>query len=194
MAQLRKETSETFFCGVGLCNPRNGFNIGAAMRACGCFDAQFLVSSGIRYKEMKADYRNMDTEFARKQMPLFLGVDNVLDYLPEECVPVAIERCDDAESMFTFEHPRRSFYIFGPEDGSVSQEIMDVCQHKVYIPTSGSMNLGQAVNITLYSRALWKENFLNTFENASCPACGSIHLKSNEGLMHCNSCGNEFNG
>ena len=49
-------------------------------------------------------------------------------------------------------HSENAFYVFGPEDGSVSQSIVDWCQDVVYIPTNGCMNLAATVNVLLYDR------------------------------------------
>ncbi|MFH7439550.1 TrmH family RNA methyltransferase, partial [Pseudomonas syringae pv. tagetis] len=49
-------------------------------------------------------------------------------------------------------HPDRALYIFGPEDGSLDQEIPDWCEDVVYIPTEGCMNLAATVNVVLYHR------------------------------------------
>lgn len=200
MAHNKKETLDTMFCGVGLCNPRNGYNIGGVIRAIGAFNVSFLASSGTRYKELKSDFRNMDTEMARKRIPCFLGVNSLHDFIPHDCVPVAIEKNGvDDQSLIDFEHPRRAFYIFGPEDGSVSEDLLDVCQHKVYIPTA-SLNLQVCVHIVLYDRLvkMMKKN-IETIDCVKCPECGSIHHKVVESppvytendWYHCNACGYE---
>jgi tRNA(Leu) C34 or U34 (ribose-2'-O)-methylase TrmL len=43
-------------------------------------------------------------------------------------------------------------YIFGPEDGSLPQSVVDQCEHVVFIPTTGCMNLAATVNVVLYDR------------------------------------------
>ena len=51
-----------------------------------------------------------------------------------------------------FIHPEQAYYIFGPEDGSLKSEILDRCDHVVYIPTIGCMNLAATVHVVLYDR------------------------------------------
>lgn len=196
MAHNSKETNKTHFCGVGLVNPKNGYNIGAAIRASGCLNGSFVVASGTRYKEMKSDFRNMDTEFARKRIPCFLGVNNIMDFVPHDCVPVAIERDETATNIVEFEHPRRAFYIFGSEDNAVPSEVVAQCKHKVYVPTDGSLNLGGTVYIVLYDRLSKLKQI--TAVDQKCPVCGSAHFKAIESKVeehvpyrHCNSCGYE---
>jgi tRNA(Leu) C34 or U34 (ribose-2'-O)-methylase TrmL len=43
-------------------------------------------------------------------------------------------------------------YLFGPEDGTLSAEVLGECDAAVYIPTKGSMNLAATVNVLLYDR------------------------------------------
>jgi tRNA(Leu) C34 or U34 (ribose-2'-O)-methylase TrmL len=43
-------------------------------------------------------------------------------------------------------------YIFGPEDGTIEQDVIDQCDYVVYIPTIGCMNLAATVNVLLYDR------------------------------------------
>lgn len=203
MAHNKKETPDTMFCGIGLYNPRNGYNIGGVIRAIGAFNASFLATSGNRYKELKSDFRNMDTEMARKKIPCFIGVNSLHDFIPHDCVPVAIEKNGvDDQSLTDFVHPRRAFYIFGPEDGSVPNDLLNVCKHKVYVPTS-SLNLQVCVHIVLYDRLFKMMNTeVETVDCPECPECGSNHCKEVENppvytgnvWYHCNACGFEADG
>jgi len=51
-----------------------------------------------------------------------------------------------------FEHPEQALYIFGPEDGTISQAVIDSADDVVYVPTHGCMNLAASVNVLLYDR------------------------------------------
>jgi len=51
-----------------------------------------------------------------------------------------------------FTHPECACYIFGPEDGTVDQQIVDRADAVVYIPTVGRLNLAATVNVVLYDR------------------------------------------
>ncbi|WP_338155299.1 TrmH family RNA methyltransferase [Vibrio metschnikovii] len=46
----------------------------------------------------------------------------------------------------------QAIYLFGPEDGSLPQEVIDKAHHVVYIPTHGCMNLAATVNVVMYDR------------------------------------------
>lgn len=199
MAQNSKENNITHFCGVALENPLNGFNIGASIRACGCFDASFLVASGTRFKERVTDFRNLDTEMTRKKIPVFLGVDNLNQFIPFDTDLVFIERGESSIPLHEFKHPRRAIYFFGPEDGSVNENLVKEHHksHKVHIDTLGSLNLSAAVYITLFDRYSKKSSFM--VDANQCPRCSSQHLKmDSEKLVngniafHCNSCSYDF--
>jgi len=94
-----------------------------------------------------------DTMNAWKHIPV-LRVDDLKDTLPFNCIPVAVELTTKAKPLTTFKHPERAFYVFGPEDGDVPKNVLSWCQHEVFIPTKGCVNLAQAVNVVLYDRLL----------------------------------------
>lgn len=54
--------------------------------------------------------------------------------------------------MPEFEHPEKAIYIFGAEDGTVLQNVIDKADAAVYAPTVGCMNLAASVNVLLYDR------------------------------------------
>lgn len=135
---------------VGLYMPRDPKNVASALRACGAFGAAFLAYSGKRYERHAAD-----TQKAYRHMPLIRcgdDPDSVLDVLPYDCVPVAVEVVDRAIPLQGYTHPERAFYVFGPEDGSISCEVMARCRDVVRIPSDFCLNLAAAVNVVLYDR------------------------------------------
>jgi tRNA(Leu) C34 or U34 (ribose-2'-O)-methylase TrmL len=81
-----------------------------------------------------------------------IGIDDLQKVIPLGCTPVAVELVDGALPLPTYTHPDRAFYIFGPEDGSLSKAVRDWCEEVVYIPTQGCMNLAATVNVVLYDR------------------------------------------
>ena len=74
--------------------------------------------------------------------------------VPYSCIPIAVERCTQARPILNFIHPERAMYIFGPEDGSISPEVLEWCKYTIEIPTTFCMNLGATVNVVLYDRLL----------------------------------------
>ena len=65
---------------------------------------------------------------------------------------VCVELIEGATALPSFEHPQNALYIFGPEDSSLSQSLVDRAHHVVYVPTVGCMNLAASVNVVLYDR------------------------------------------
>jgi tRNA(Leu) C34 or U34 (ribose-2'-O)-methylase TrmL len=65
---------------------------------------------------------------------------------------VCVELVVGATALPHFEHPENAIYLFGPEDSSLPQEVVDQAHHVVYIPTHGCMNLAATVNVVMYDR------------------------------------------
>ena len=47
---------------------------------------------------------------------------------------------------------KKAAYLFGPEDGTLSQDTIDRADSVVFIPTRSSLNLAASVNVVLYDR------------------------------------------
>jgi tRNA(Leu) C34 or U34 (ribose-2'-O)-methylase TrmL len=69
-----------------------------------------------------------------------------------DLTPVAVELTDDAAPLPAFEHPDRAFYVFGPEDGTLSGKLLGACADRVAIPAARCLNLAAAVSVVLYDR------------------------------------------
>jgi len=138
---------------IGLVNPKSAENVAAVMRAAGCYGVSSVLYTGKRfdYAKKHAPAFRQDTKAARLSIPL-LGVNELIESMPKGAIPVAVELVEDATPLPAFEHPKNAFYIFGPEDGSLTKSIVSACQHTVYIPTQNSMNLAVSVNVVLYDR------------------------------------------
>lgn len=136
---------------VALESPNDEVNVGHTLRAALCFRASMVILSRVPQK-LNVQKLKTDPGKAYRHVPVIHTTD-LFDALPEDCTPVAVELTDDALDLSTFVHPERACYIFGPENGSVSQETLDRCKLKVKIPTVMSLNLGMTVNIVLYDRA-----------------------------------------
>jgi tRNA(Leu) C34 or U34 (ribose-2'-O)-methylase TrmL len=65
---------------------------------------------------------------------------------------VCVEFAENAMPLPEYQHPENAFYIFGPEDGDISQQVLDKADAVVYVPTNGCMNLSATVNVVLYDR------------------------------------------
>jgi tRNA(Leu) C34 or U34 (ribose-2'-O)-methylase TrmL len=135
---------------LAIINPKSPENMGSILRAAGCYQAQSIRYTGERYARAKAF--QTDT----KNVHLDIKVSHVDEIIckttDKNLTKVAVELVEGAIPLPNFIHPENCLYIFGPEDGSIEQGIVDQCEHVVYIPTIGCMNLAATVNVLLYDR------------------------------------------
>ncbi len=139
------------FAAIGLQAITKQPNVGGVLRAAHCYGAGLIVVNG------KFERTAEDTTKAYRHIPMIQAAD-LFDAVPYDCVPVAVDLLDDATPLFTFTHPERAYYIFGPENGTLGKSITDRCKHKVYIPTNYCMNLAATVNVVLYDRMLKRDS------------------------------------
>ncbi|TVV42222.1 RNA methyltransferase [Thalassolituus sp. C2-1] len=134
---------------LGLENPKDAGNVGSVLRALGCYQADGIFYTGSRYD--RAVKHSPDT----RNVAQIAHVDSLLmakDRLPEHTSLICVELVIGATSLPDFKHPEHALYVFGPEDGSISQDIVRAADEVVYIPTVGCMNLAATVNVVLYDR------------------------------------------
>lgn len=134
---------------IGLVNPKSPANVGAVMRAAGCYGARGIRYTGVRFA--RAARFHTDTKGIGSLIPL-LPTDDLTADLPPGMQVVCVELVEGATPLPAFVHPERALYIFGPEDGSLEQALIDRADAVVYIPTHGCMNLAATVNVVLYDR------------------------------------------
>lgn len=134
---------------IGLYNPKSPENVGSIMRAAGCYQASAVRYTGERFS--RAVKYQTDTKNITSKIPL-THVSDLLADLPAETKLVCVEFAEGATLLPQFEHPEQALYVFGPEDGSLPQAIIDAADHVVFVPTIGCMNLAASVNVILYDR------------------------------------------
>ena len=141
---------------LGLFNPKSPSNVGSVLRASGCYGVDRVFYSGTRF-EYAAKYQT-DTKNAKSKIPL-KGVDCIVDGVLDtdeqgghKPTIVCVELVEGATALPHFEHPENAYYLFGPEDGTLPQDVIDKADAVVYIPTIGCMNLAATVNVLLYDR------------------------------------------
>ena len=137
------------FAAIGLDNPKCLANMGGVMRAAHCFGAGFVVIGGKRPKRMGSIAT--DTTKAYRSIPHVI-IGDVLDCIPYDTVPVAVDLVSDAVPLHSYRHPERAYYIFGAEDATLGERILSRCRDRVMIPTSYCLNLAATVNVILYDR------------------------------------------
>ena len=140
---------------IGLVNPKSPENVGSAMRASGNYGVDSVFYTGSRYPravELNPDVPKMSSSVSQG-VPL-TGVDCLIDSVPEGMQIVCVEFALNATPLPEYEHPDNAFYIFGPEDGTIGQDVIDRADAVVYVPTKGCMNLSASVNVLLYDRMI----------------------------------------
>lgn len=134
---------------IGLTNPKSATNVGAVMRAAGCYQVAAVLYTGSRYD--RAIKLQTDTKRRHHEIPL-RHVDCLSESVPTEAKLVCVELVVGATPLPEFVHPKQAVYVFGPEDGTISQSVIDKADAVVYVPTVGCMNLAATVNVVLYDR------------------------------------------
>jgi tRNA(Leu) C34 or U34 (ribose-2'-O)-methylase TrmL len=134
---------------IGLHNPKSPTNVGAVMRAVGCYQADQVIYTGVRFD--RAVKYQTDTHNTTITVPLNQVVD-IPESMPEGMQLVCVEFVEGATHLPEFQHPQQALYLFGPEDGSIPQDLVDRADHVVYVATDGCMNLAASVNVLLYDR------------------------------------------
>lgn len=158
---------------IGLTNPKSPSNVGAVMRAAGCYSVEQVLYSGQRYAnavKFNGSKHNTDTKNARDKIPLkaiddFESIKSILDNLPQATKVICVDLVEGAIPLPHFQHPDQALYIFGPEDGTISQRVIDNADDVVYVPTVGCMNLAASVNVLLYDRLA--KSFINKKQTES---------------------------
>lgn len=134
------------YAAIGLFNPKTSLNVGSVLRAAGCYGASMVAIQGRRFESVMTDPASSHLHLPVIETPDLMSV------IPHGCVPVAVEFIESATSLVNYVHPERAFYILGPEDGSVSKELVARCRDVVYVPTNQCMNLAATANVLLYDR------------------------------------------
>ncbi|VAW94184.1 RNA methyltransferase, TrmH family [hydrothermal vent metagenome] len=138
---------------IGLQNPKSPYNVGSVMRAAGNFRVNEVIYTGKRYP--RALMRNSDLPDMHRKVSKTVALSEVvclIDDAPANMRMVCVEFAQNAISLPNFKHPENAFYVFGPEDGTLTQNIIDRAELVVYVPTVGCMNLAATVNVVLYDR------------------------------------------
>lgn len=138
---------------IGLTNPKSPDNVASVLRAAGNYGVADVYYSGQRYpRALALNPRTPNLSRRISQHIPLKGVSSLVASAPKNAQIVCIELVENAQSLPRFQHPENAFYIFGPEDGSISQLDIDRAHAVVYVPTQGCMNLAATVNVVLYDR------------------------------------------
>jgi len=148
---IMSDTMRGYF-GVGVEAISKPGNVGNLVRSAHAFGASFVFF--IDPQTSVTDIKVSDTSNAGGHVPQYVYKTVADMQLPKDCVLVGVELTEDAIELPSFRHPLRAAYVFGPELGSLSPELMAKCDYIVRIPTKFCVNVGMAGIVTLYDRMI----------------------------------------
>lgn len=163
--EIKSRKDETLFDAshtpaIIMYNPKYPHNVGAAVRACSCFDAKVIVWTGNRVLTPSEAKETLGTKYRlprEERMKGYKHVQMVKDEYPfnrfsKYVTPVAVEVRENAEILPHFIHPPNPVYVFGPEDGSIPQTYLNHCHRFLVIPSPYCLNLAASIYVVLYDR------------------------------------------
>jgi len=145
---------------LGLVNPKSPDNVGSVLRAAANYRVDKVFYTGDRYpRAIARKARTVDMSRKISKDVLIARADCLIDVVTKNMKIICVEFAVNAIPLPEYEHPENAIYIFGPEDGSISQDIIDQADAVVYVPTVGCMNLSASVNVLLYDRMVKAANY-----------------------------------
>jgi len=139
----------TGYYAIGIEHTKTEMNVGTLWRSADLLGAQFIFTTGHRYKRQCSD-----TQHTWKHIPLFNFSDfaDLYAHIPHDCMLVGIELDERAIMIDGYSHPKRAIYLLGAEDHGLTREARDRCHKLVQLPGEHSMNVAAAGTVVLYDR------------------------------------------
>ena len=139
------------YFGIGVEGISKPMNVGNLFRSAHGFGASFVFTIGA---ELMRGASKSDTSDTAAEVPTYTFATLADFRLPKGCSLVGIEIRDDATVLPSFHHPRCAAYVLGRERGSLSPELVALCDHLVKIPTKFSINVASAGVVVMYDRLI----------------------------------------
>lgn len=139
------------FFGIGTERMSKPMNAGTLFRTAHAFGASFVFTIDAMYSVTAA---RSDTSRTPEALPWYVFDSAANLTLPQGCKLVGVELIDTAVELPSFRHPQHAAYVLGPEQGSLSPELVARCDHVIKIPTSFCVNVGVAGAIVMYDRLI----------------------------------------
>lgn len=149
--------------------PKSGWNVALTIRACWSFGIPqlWLAADRLELEPFGERPAYEDAGAATDYISVVRDPDPLAAYLERDGVTVvAVERHAAIRtagrpwwqhlplaSLGMYRHPERAVYVFGPEDGQVSDATLQRARVVLEIPSRHSLNLALAVGIVLGDRA-----------------------------------------
>jgi tRNA G18 (ribose-2'-O)-methylase SpoU len=134
---------------IGAERMSKSLNLGNLMRSAHAFGASFTFTVGATYQALEA---RADTSKGQWHIPHYNWASIGEMALPQGCKLVGVELIDEAIDLPSFRHPLRAAYVLGPEQGSLSPELISRCAYVVKIPSRFCVNVAMAGAIVMYDR------------------------------------------
>lgn len=137
------------YFGIGVERSKTEANVGTLWRSAFAFGAAFVFTIGRRYPRQSSD-----TTESWRHIPLleYADVEDFRAHIPYDCQVIGVELTPDAKPLETFDHPQRAIYVLGPEDGSLSGAVTELCQHVVRFDSDYCLNVAAAGTVVMYDR------------------------------------------
>jgi tRNA G18 (ribose-2'-O)-methylase SpoU len=142
-------SSRRGYFAIGAERSSKALNLGNLMRSAHGFGASFTFTVGAMYRALEA---RADTSKGQWHLPHYNWPTLSDMALPQGCKLVGVELLENAVDLPSFAHPMRAAYVLGPEQGSLSPELLARCDYVVRIPTSFCVNVAMAGAIVMYDR------------------------------------------
>jgi tRNA G18 (ribose-2'-O)-methylase SpoU len=140
------------YFGIGAERISKQMNVGSLFRTAHAFGAGFVFTVAASYARDEGEIA--DTSRSTDSVPHY-DFETVRDLrLPVGCRLIGVEITDDAIELPSFRHPRCAAYVLGQERGSLSPDLVGLCDHVVKIPTKFAVNLAIAGAIVMYDRLI----------------------------------------
>lgn len=139
------------YFGIGVEGISKPMNVGNLFRSAHGFGASFVFTVGA---QLRRGSSKSDTSETPRNLPYYAYPDLPAFRLPKDCVLVGVELLDEAVELPVFRHPRCAAYVLGRERGSLTPELVALCQHVVKIPTRFCINVASAGVVVMYDRML----------------------------------------
>lgn len=145
----RQQLRSRGFYGIGIERCKTEANVGTLWRSAVCLGADFTFTIGRRFRRQASD-----TVASWRHVPHYEyeDIEAFRDNRPFDVPLVGVELTDDAEPLEFFDHPERAVYLLGPEDGSLSNAAVAMCQHVVRFSSAYCLNVASAGTVVLYDR------------------------------------------
>lgn len=137
------------WCGIGIERGKTVENLGTLFRSAVCLGADFVFTIGGRYHPQASDTVRSWTHLPYVAYPT---LEAFTETRPFDTPLIGVELTDDARPLERFVHPRRALYLLGPEDGSLSNAALALCQDVIAFQSRYCLNVAAAGTVLLYDR------------------------------------------